>query len=73
MRVINAIILILFLAAIGVFCVQNTGTVSLEFLKYGTDLPLPGLVLIAYAMGMVSGWAVLSYLRRSVRQLTEGE
>ena len=73
MRVINAAILILFLAAVAVFCVQNMDTTSVTYLSYRASLPLPLLVLIIYLMGMVSGWAVLSYLRRSVRQLTERE
>lgn len=73
MRVINIAVLILFLAAVGVFCAQNMDTTSVRFLNSSASLPLPGLVLIVYLMGMVSGWAVVSYLRRSVRSLTERE
>ena len=71
MRVINIIVLIAFLAVVGIFCAQNMDTTSVRFLNYGASLPLPALVLIVYLMGMVSGWAVVSYLRRSVRTLTE--
>ena len=73
MRVINIAVFILFIAAVAVFCVQNMETTSVTYLSYHASLPLPLLVLIIYLMGMVSGWAVLSYLRRSVRQLTERE
>lgn len=72
MRFIHATILIVFAAAVGVFCFQNMQTtVAVDYLDRHVSLPLPGLVLIAYLVGMVSGWAVLSFLRRSIRRVTE--
>ena len=72
MRVIHAAILILFAAAIGIFCVQNMKTsVEVDYLDRHVILPLPGLVLLVYVIGMVSGWAVLSYMRYSLRRVTE--
>ena len=71
MRVIHAAILILFAVAIGVFCVQNMETVAVDYLGWSVSLPLPGLVLLIYLIGMISGWAVLSYLRHSLRRVTE--
>jgi len=71
MRVIHAAILLVIALALIVFCVQNFDTVSVKYLGWGLSLPLPVLVVLVYLVGMVSGWAVLSYLRRSIHDLTD--
>lgn len=71
MRVIHAAVLLILAIGLAVFCVQNFETVSVKFLGWGLSLPLPVLAVLIYLMGMVSGWAVLSYLRRSWQDLTE--
>ena len=71
MRVIHAAVLLVLALGLAVFCVQNFVTVDARFLGWGLSLPLPVLVVLIYLMGMVSGWAVLSYLRRSIRDLTD--
>ena len=71
MRVLYAAVLLLFAAAVLVFCVQNLETVSVAYLGWSISLPLPLLVLLVYLLGMVSGWGLLSFLRRSIRRATE--
>ena len=73
MRVIYAAILLVFVAAIVVFCIQNMESVSIAYLGWRITLPLPLLVLIIYLLGMVSGWGLLSFLRLSLRRATEAK
>lgn len=71
MRKLHAAVLILFAVVVLVFCIQNLGTVSVAFLGWKVSLPLPLLVLLIYLLGMISGWGVLSFLRRSFRRARE--
>ncbi len=71
MRVIHTLVLLIFLTAVIVFCVQNHETITVDYFKWKIEAPFPALVFIIYLVGMISGWAVLSYLRRSVRRITE--
>jgi uncharacterized integral membrane protein len=73
MRVIHATVLLVFAAAVVVFCIQNPRTVTVDYLGWGVELPLPVLVLLIYLIGMISGWVVLSYLRRSIHKITEAQ
>jgi len=71
MRVVYAAVLLLLVAAVVVFCVQNLETVPVAYLGWSANLPLPLLVLIVYLFGMISGWGLLSFLRRAIRRATE--
>ena len=71
MRVVYAAILLLFVVAAAIFCYENFETVSLSFLGWKMSLPLPVLALIIYLIGMVSGYSLLSFLRRTYRRATE--
>ena len=46
MRVIYAAILLLFAAAAVVFCLQNLGSVAINYLGWKAVIPLPLLVLV---------------------------
>jgi len=70
-RIIYAVILVAFLATVGLFCLQNMDTVGVKFLGWSLNAPLPVLVLLVYLLGMVSGWGVLSFVRHSIRGATE--
>jgi len=70
MRYILAFILLVFLGAVGIFAVQNTQTVTVRFLQWGMTGPLAALTVVTYLVGMVSGWNVVAFLRRSIRQVT---
>jgi uncharacterized integral membrane protein len=64
-------VLLVFVAAVVLFCIQNFGAVSVTYLGWSVRLPLPLLVLMIYLLGMVSGWGLLSFLRRSIRLATD--
>ena len=71
MRYIFGAILLIFLGAIGLFAVQNLGPVSVQFLTWKRDIPFALLAVAIYILGMLSGWSVLGFLRRSLRQISE--
>ncbi len=73
MRVIYAAVLLLFVMAAAVFCVQNLGSVAINYLGWQAMIPVALLVVIVYLLGMVTGWGLLSFLKRSLRRATEAK
>jgi lipopolysaccharide assembly protein A len=71
MRFVYFVLLLLALAAVVVFAMQNNETVTLRYLDRSITCALPLLVAVVYLLGMVSGWTVIGLLRRSLRQMTE--
>lgn len=71
MRLVYFLFLLLALAAVIVFAVQNNETITLRYFNWSIACPLPLLVAFAYLLGMVSGWTVIGLLRRSLRGATE--
>jgi uncharacterized integral membrane protein len=69
MRTILGILLLIFLGAVGIFAVQNTGPVQVKFLNWGTSQPLALVIVAVYLLGMLSGWNVVAFLRRSLRSV----
>lgn len=70
MRFILGVILLIFLGAVGVFAVQNTQTVRLSFLNWRLDAPIAFLAIAIYFLGMLSGWNVIAFLRRTINRVT---
>jgi putative membrane protein len=70
MRYLIGALLLLFLAAIGVFALQNIDTVSIRFLNWAINAPLAIVAVVIYLLGMVSGWTVISFIRRSIRRVS---
>jgi uncharacterized integral membrane protein len=70
MRIIYTALIILFVAAVVVFCLQNLHNVTVSYLGWGMNLPLPVLVLLVYLLGMATGWGVWAFLRRSIQGAT---
>lgn len=66
MRWIYLAIVVVFVAALIIFVVQNTQNVSMAFLSLGATLPLAALVFIVYVLGALSGGSLYALLRRSV-------
>jgi uncharacterized integral membrane protein len=64
MRYIQAGLLLLILAAMIIFAVQNTQAVNVRFLAWGVSAPLALAVLGTYILGMLSGGAVVWVLNR---------
>jgi uncharacterized integral membrane protein len=71
LRFIQAIILLAFLGVVGIFAVQNMQTVSLRFLNWSMTGPIALLIVAVYFLGMLTGWTVVSFLRRSIHRVTE--
>ncbi len=67
MRYLQSALLILFLLAILIFAAQNTESTSIRFVKWEAKLPLAILVILIYLFGMLSGWTVVGFVRRSIR------
>jgi len=70
-RFIQAVILLIFLGAILIFAWQNNQTVTISFLKWGLTAPNALFIIAVYLLGMLTGWTVVSYLQRSIRQVTQ--
>lgn len=70
MRIINTALLLIFFVILLVFCLQNLTTVDLKFLSWGVTVPMPLLIVGVYLFGMLSGWGVVSFLRKSIRGVT---
>jgi putative membrane protein len=72
-RFVLGVVLLVFLGAVGAFAVQNTQTVTVQFLKWGVTAPLALLTIAVYFLGMLSGWSVVSFLRRSIRRVASDQ
>ncbi len=70
MRYLQIGILVLFLLALLIFAAQNTASTQIVFIGWKIEMPLALLVVIIYALGMVSGWSVVGFLRRSIRTVS---
>ncbi|MBX6314826.1 MAG: LapA family protein [Isosphaeraceae bacterium] len=71
MRYIQALALLIFLAAVVIFAVQNTQTITVRFLDWGLTAPTALMIVAVYLLGMISGWSLVSFLRLSLRRVTE--
>jgi len=67
MRFVYIALLVLFIAVIVIFSVQNAETVTVSFLTWSTSLPRFVVVIGAYLLGMASGGTVAGFVRHSVR------
>ncbi len=66
MRYLLGAVLLAFLGAVVVFAVQNTAAVTVRFLNWGATVPFALLAVVIYVAGMLSGWSVVSFVRRSI-------
>lgn len=71
MRYIQAVILLVFLAAIGVFALQNRDVITVNFLTWNISEPVAFLTVVVYFLGMLSGWTVVAFVRGSLRRVRE--
>jgi uncharacterized integral membrane protein len=71
MRFIQVVIFLVFLGAVGIFALQNTNTVAVNFLTWSLSAPVAIVIVSVYLLGMISGWTVVSFVRRSVRRIGE--
>jgi lipopolysaccharide assembly protein A len=71
MRIIQAILFLIFLGAVGLFAVQNTRTVTVDFWTWQLTAPVALVIVAVYFLGMLSGWTVVAFVGRSLRRVTE--
>ena len=71
MRILYGFILLVLLAAIGVFALQNRGDVTLNYLDRTLTTSLAVLIGATYLLGMITGWTVLGFLRRSIHRVSQ--
>jgi lipopolysaccharide assembly protein A len=70
MRYLQAFVFLAFLLAIGVFAIQNRDVITVNFLNWKLSQPVALLSVLVYALGMLSGWTVVAFLRRSIHGVT---
>jgi uncharacterized membrane protein YciS (DUF1049 family) len=71
MRFLYFLVLVIIIAALAVFAVQNNEPVTLNYLDRSVTSPLSWLIAAVYLLGMVSGWTVVGFVRRTLRRVTE--
>jgi putative membrane protein len=71
MRFVQAMILLAFLGAVGIFAVQNNEAITVNFWTWKTNATVALLTIAVYLLGMVSGWTVVSFFTRSLRRVSE--
>jgi uncharacterized integral membrane protein len=71
MRVVYAFALIVILAAVIIFAWQNDEAVTLRFLEWKVSCPMALFIAVVYVLGMVSGWSVVGFLKRSIQRVAE--
>jgi uncharacterized membrane protein YciS (DUF1049 family) len=71
MRFVYFLVLLIVVAAVALFAVQNHETVTLQYLDRSISSPLPVLIAVVYLLGMVSGWTIVGFLKRSLQRVTE--
>ncbi len=65
------VLLLLFVAAVGIFAFQNGDDVTIKYFNQNQALPLPALVGAVYLLGMLTGWTVVGLVKKSVQRVTE--
>jgi lipopolysaccharide assembly protein A len=65
MRWIYLAVIILFVAAISIFALQNLEAATMSFLGSNIRVPLALLVAVAYLLGAATGGSLFALLRRS--------
>jgi lipopolysaccharide assembly protein A len=68
MRWLYLIIVVVFVAAIVIFVVQNRAFVTIAFLGFSLSAPLAVLAAIIYVLGAITGGSLFALLRKSVRE-----
>lgn len=71
MRGLALLLLLVVFGAVVALGVQNDETVTLAFFTWSVTTPLWGVVAGGYVLGMLSGWAFASVLKRSWRRVVE--
>jgi lipopolysaccharide assembly protein A len=71
-RWVYLIVIIVFVAAIVMFAIQNLELVTMSFLGFSVRSPLAVLAVIVYVLGAITGGSLFALLRKSVRATRDG-
>jgi len=71
MRIIQAVLFLAFLGGVGLFAMQNTDVVTVNFWTWKQSGPVAIFTIAVYLLGMISGWIVVAFVRRSLRQIAD--
>jgi uncharacterized integral membrane protein len=67
MRYVYLAIILVLMAAVLAFTLQNLASVTVTFLNMSVTLPVTLLVLVVYLLGMLTGGALWGLVRASYR------
>ena len=68
MRYVYMVLSGILLALVLVFALQNLNVVKVDFLDMSLSMPVALLIIAVYFLGMLTGGALLSFLRGWARQ-----
>ncbi|REK06829.1 MAG: LapA family protein [Planctomycetota bacterium] len=71
MRYVVAALAILALVAIAIFSVQNLEAIQVTFLAWSISVSKFLVVIVAYLLGMVTGWSLFDLIKRFFREQRE--
>ena len=71
MRIVQGVIFLAFLGAVGLFALQNTHQITVQFLSSSLSAPVALLVVAVYLLGMLSGWTVVAFVSNSLRRVRQ--
>jgi uncharacterized integral membrane protein len=71
MRFLYFLCLLLILAAVAIFAYQNNAAMTITFLNWQVTSSIALMIAVIYLLGMVSGWTVVGFLKRSIQRVTE--
>jgi putative membrane protein len=71
MRFIYGVVLLALLVCVTLFVLQNRTDVTLKYLDRTLTTSVAMLVTAVYVLGMITGWTVLGFLRRSVHRVSQ--
>ena len=71
MRIFYMTVLGLFLVAVLVFAMQNHHSATLSILRMELSAPLSIIIVLSYVLGMISGWSIFRFLRKSLAEVRD--
>jgi lipopolysaccharide assembly protein A len=69
MRWLYLLFLVAFVAFIGVFVYQNQQPMTLDFGQWTFEANVALVTIVAYVLGMLSGWSLIGLVRRSLARI----
>jgi uncharacterized integral membrane protein len=70
MRAFYGLLLVVFIAAVVIFALQNNDDITLRYINQSETLPLAAVIGGVYLLGMLSGWTIVGFVRSSIHRMT---